>query len=1172
MRTFSEHKAETLELGQLQTIQLHAYLSAAKQDGEDTSTKTWADVVAAGWDKITELDALRIIAKALRIVVFLLACYAGLAAEVLKPLYGTEYWRTAVQATNASAALGSLGVAQYAQDYVVTATNAPHLARMNVLPMYVTDTAALKALTPSEVPATIFVRGSTNGMFEWSSAGITSSDGVDNGAFAAQGNWLIQQKPTEWTIDVAGSGYTNGAASITLASGTNIVVEIETDAGAITNVTWTSGVFSDTTGDVAAATVTQGAVTAGSASISAYETSVAIAAGKATWTTYDLPLQLYQSITMPNGNTDVARITGTVVDMTAGTLSVYLGNDLAGTVSANGDFEFVVTPDSSTEILRFLPSTSFDGSLDDVVLTQETEDDVNVLASDVTGFWHLRTVPASTPLPRYVSTLTDLATTSTTTGTSNVFVLDTLAGGEFIAIAGGTYANTSGVIYTNTASGNQWMRREFVEGKPLNPMWLGAVPGADSTTAIRDTIVLGASLGRAVSIPTTTDPFLISTITISSNDVVLLGPGKLKKDTSNSTMFSVTGDRLTIDGVKFDGNMSNIVSPSSTLSVLVYLTGSHDTKVRNCYFTRSAGHALRITDSVGVVAEDNTFYDVVLPPSGGTGSAIYINGTSASATTGTLIKGNKIRWVGWRAMEAAPTWPFSVSEIEDANGIQIQDLGTYGQVSGVTLVGNLIEYCGSRAIKIQSSDVIAEANNVRNCYGGIRPMPGGAGMRNVVIKGNDISYVNNAISPGGSTSIDSVWVEGNTMRYVVDVLGHQSGITVNFMSFKNNDVSEVQTFIHESASSSKLKRFECVGNRFKNWAMDLTGTTSERVAFYGLGYTDYQWTFTDNYFETESGGNAYSAFRMYYPSEPCYFARNRFNLVTAAATDEIETFAWESGTWDRNLILEDNVDILNATALAQANVADRPARDRHTTVPDLKSMAALNPTLYDSVTTLSTSSTYLRDGVGQIWYPAGATNVPAGLIGAPSTVSFGTTSYRRTNAVRFTAGGTDNIGFRYFTNATTIGQTYRMTWKARALSTGWAFTNAYLGWTSPVWATTTNVTTAFTTFDVSFEAATANAASATISNHDSQPTNTWWLEVKDLTLYRTSETPATNTVDCIASTTSGWVWLPTKPPINITATAPTVPYTGQLWISNAVQTFLYNGTVWLPLSNTDGTP
>lgn len=66
MRTFAEHMAETLALDNIQTLRLQAFLSAMKQDGEDTSAVVWEDVVAAGWHTMTELDALKIITKALR--------------------------------------------------------------------------------------------------------------------------------------------------------------------------------------------------------------------------------------------------------------------------------------------------------------------------------------------------------------------------------------------------------------------------------------------------------------------------------------------------------------------------------------------------------------------------------------------------------------------------------------------------------------------------------------------------------------------------------------------------------------------------------------------------------------------------------------------------------------------------------------------------------------------------------------------------------------------------------------------------------------------------------------------------------------------------------------------------------------------------------------------------
>ena len=67
MRTFAEHIAEThSQLDAGQQLRFRAYLTAAAKDGDDPSSLTWADCVAAGWDTMNEQDAHRILTAALQ--------------------------------------------------------------------------------------------------------------------------------------------------------------------------------------------------------------------------------------------------------------------------------------------------------------------------------------------------------------------------------------------------------------------------------------------------------------------------------------------------------------------------------------------------------------------------------------------------------------------------------------------------------------------------------------------------------------------------------------------------------------------------------------------------------------------------------------------------------------------------------------------------------------------------------------------------------------------------------------------------------------------------------------------------------------------------------------------------------------------------------------------------
>lgn len=393
------------------------------------------------------------------ILASVIACMSAGAAEVLKPLYGTEFWRTSVQTTNGATFAADMGAA-----------------------IVVADLTELAAVNPDDGAHTVFVSDSaTGGTFVYQLDGITSVDAVVNGTFDSESSWTIQKKPKTFIVDDGSTGYTNGPVTIILPSGTNITATAQVHTTtAITNLVWTGGVYT-LASDTNTATVVQGIVVTGTAHVwTDAESTWAIAGGNARNTA---PLaaitEMYQSVPLPNTPLlDTVRVRGTASLVTVGSLVVKLGSQTIGTITSNGAFEFDALPTATTELLRFVPSSTFVGTIDDVILTQETANGSTIVLSDVLGFWHKRTLSVVPTYTDLVSLGTDAPVVVRTRG--HITITDGL-GDDWIQFPSSTYTADNGVVVDG--DGCQWVRASWLKGEPVQLDWYG--PNADGVTSDR---------------------------------------------------------------------------------------------------------------------------------------------------------------------------------------------------------------------------------------------------------------------------------------------------------------------------------------------------------------------------------------------------------------------------------------------------------------------------------------------------------------------------------------------------------------------------------------------------------------------------------------------------------------------------------------------------------------
>lgn len=170
--------------------------------------------------------------------------------------------------------------------------------------------------------------------------------------------------------------------------------------------------------------------------------------------------------------------------------------------------------------------------------------------------------------------------------------------------AASTYTDDGGVtLLPSGGDGSAAFIRLFTD-KTLLPEWWGAVgnDSADDTSAIASTMLAGYSVYLSKG-----KTYLSDAITISANNVSVIGHGCLKLNDSQNTAFvTITGDNVTLDGIEIDGNRANNSAGST-----VYATSADSLTVKNCVIHDAAATGLVLRGGNHLKVINNTFYDNV---------------------------------------------------------------------------------------------------------------------------------------------------------------------------------------------------------------------------------------------------------------------------------------------------------------------------------------------------------------------------------------------------------------------------------------------------------------------------------------------------------------------------------------------------------------------------------
>lgn len=150
----------------------------------------------------------------------------------------------------------------------------------------------------------------------------------------------------------------------------------------------------------------------------------------------------------------------------------------------------------------------------------------------------------------------------------------------------------------------------------------------DDTTAIQAALDSGY---KHIYFPDDT-AYLCGALTISSDEMIVFGKAQLNlADNTNDSMFTVSGQRVIIDGLRMFGNKSN----QSATSNAVKITASN-VKIKNVKMGTFYSNGIYSANNYGTVVRSNVFYDCY-------DYAILIeNDTPSTVGGGHLIEGNEI--------------------------------------------------------------------------------------------------------------------------------------------------------------------------------------------------------------------------------------------------------------------------------------------------------------------------------------------------------------------------------------------------------------------------------------------------------------------------------------------------------------------------------------------------
>lgn len=243
-------------------------------------------------------------------------------------------------------------------------------------------------------------------------------------------------------------------------------------------------------------------------------------------------------------------------------------------------------------------------------------------------------------------------------------------------------------------------------------------------------------------------------LTCATPDVMILGPGRLKSQTTDLVVLTVTGAGAIIDGLRIDGGMV------SRTGIRVD-SASHT--VQNCTIEnfRSTTISARGIDSKAtgmVIVRDNVIRMIDCPgndrqgDSNGMARAIVLHSLQ-DKTTPSFCTGNWIENITGEEGDAIAV--LYNDAITDTDAFQ----------SGWTwIAGNLIHNVTRRHVKVQGSDVWVDSNWCYNDPGLTQQSPMSAID---VVQGNRIRITNNVVGESGNTC--SVNLKGSSSDRISDI-------------------------------------------------------------------------------------------------------------------------------------------------------------------------------------------------------------------------------------------------------------------------------------------------------------------------------------------------------------------------------------------------------------------
>ena len=344
------------------------------------------------------------------------------------------------------------------------------LAQVNMVKLSFDDRASLLSHPVTAYQTNIIAEtagysaiGDGGGSSFFYSGSLIPFNAISDSEFAGGSPWLMEHKPLTFLLSVGGTNYSAGAATMTLASGTNLTVTLAVDGGGeVTGITWVSGLFTRIIDRSSFRTIVQGTNTTGTARIFTYETSWTTSTGAGVNTPHATVMSIMQVAEYKLSTTN-AVLSVTVSGRTAGTLDVAIDGTAIATLNANGATTYTYTPVAETEMLKFTPSTDFDGSIDNVSLIQRYGNTYVTPAASGGGYWISADAAAGRPLNVRMFGAKGVGTDDFVAFTNAVHTVGAMGGGT-VFVPPGKY-NLSDALYI-------FKDRTFIRGSGMDATFI----------------------------------------------------------------------------------------------------------------------------------------------------------------------------------------------------------------------------------------------------------------------------------------------------------------------------------------------------------------------------------------------------------------------------------------------------------------------------------------------------------------------------------------------------------------------------------------------------------------------------------------------------------------------------------------------------------------------------